>query len=80
MKTIIICLLLFINISAQNVWYIDRDVVGGNHDGTSWANAWRHFDYCLMIFRGNGPSDLSGGDTVYVSGGTDSTIHYLGML
>ena len=68
MKTIIICLLLFINIYAQNIWYVNRDAAGGSYNGTSWSNAWRS------------PSDIvwnsiSAGDTIYISGGVDSTTY-----
>ncbi len=40
MKTIILSLLLFFTVNAQNIWYVDRDATGSN-TGRSWANAWK---------------------------------------
>ena len=43
MKAIIISLLFFLTINAQNVWYVDRDTPAGeNGNGTTWATAWKY--------------------------------------
>lgn len=52
---------------AQTIWYIDRDATG-SANGTSWANAWNTFE---QISWGS----ISAGDTIYVSGGADSTAY-----
>lgn len=67
MKSIIISLLLLFTVQAQNVWYVDRDATG-SANGTSWANAWRTFESINW-------SSISAGDTIYVSGGADSTAY-----
>ena len=67
MKTIIISLLLFLSVNAQNVWYVDRDAAGSNN-GTSWDNAWKSINNINWVSVGNG-------DSIYVSGGTDSTLY-----
>ena len=80
MKTIIISLLLFLSVNAQNVWYVNRDSPGGgngNFNGQSWATAWKVFD--AVGYWGASPginwSIIQPGDTIYVSGGTDSTVY-----
>ena len=76
MKAIIISILLFFTVylpdgkavaQNQNIWYVNRDATGQNN-GTSWANAWKSFNNINW-------EALSGGDTVYVSGGSDSTTY-----
>ena len=50
-----------------NNWYVDRDA-SGTGDGTNWTDASNdiyHLPWAL----------IQGGDTVYVSGGTDSTVY-----
>lgn len=74
MKSIIISLLLLFTVQAQNVWYVDRDATG-SANGTSWANAWRTISSSNQISGGVNYSLISPGDTIYVSGGTDSTIY-----
>ena len=76
-----IIILLSITLNAQNVWYVDRDSPAGlNGDGRSWATAWNYFDSTSYTpqLGGINWSILSPGDTIYVSGGTDST-NYCGI-
>ena len=61
MKTIIICLLLFLSVNAQNIWYVDKDA-SGNGSGTSWTNAATKLDNLSW-------GSIAGGDTVYMSDG-----------
>ena len=78
MKTIIISLLLFFTVQAQNIWYVDRDTSGHYpYNGRSWETAWRGFDSTSYTPDSYGINwaILSAGDTVYVSGGTDSTCY-----
>ena len=74
MKTIIISLLLLFTVQAQNVWYVDRDATG-SANGTSWANAWRTISSSNLVSGGVNYASLSPGDTIYVSGGSDSTLY-----
>src|SRR5574338_1113696 len=67
MKILIITLLFFFTVSAQTLWYIDRDATGSKN-GTSWANDWNRFEQISW-------ASISAGDTIYVSGGTDSTTY-----
>lgn len=75
MKYILIILFSF-NLFAQNVWYVDRDATG-SYTGRSWANAWTDFD--SVDYWGNGTginwAIIQPGDTIYVSGGSDSTCY-----
>lgn len=50
-----------------NLWYVDRDA-GGNDDGTSWTNA-------SPTLAGLTWASIFAGDTVYISGGADSTTY-----
>ncbi|MBK7498999.1 MAG: hypothetical protein IPI19_07825 [Ignavibacteriales bacterium] len=76
MKIIIISALVFMTVNAQNVWYVNRDATGGD-TGRNWANAWTDFDSTDYWGAGNGINwkIIQPGDTIYVSGGTDSTIY-----
>lgn len=67
-KTIIASLLLFLSVNAQTIWYVNDDVSGGSANGTSWANAWNSLDDIAW-------GSISPGDTIYVSGGSDSTVY-----
>lgn len=68
MKTIILFVILFsATLLSQNVWYIDRDAPG-SANGTSWNNAWRNPGQITW-------SSISAGDTIYISGGADSTYY-----
>ena len=67
MKTLIISLLLFFTVNAQSIWYVNRDA-DGTDDGESWANA------CTTVTQVFTKA-ITGGDSVYVSGGTDSTVY-----
>ena len=55
-------------ITLHNIYYVDRDA-SGNGSGSSWANA-------SKTVSGLPWSSINGGDTVYVSGGSDSTAYY----
>jgi len=46
-------------------WYVDKGAFG-NNDGTSWENAWESF--ADIVWGGSG---VSGGDTLYISGGSN---------
>jgi len=72
MKIIIISLLLFITVNAQTIWYVDRDATGAN-TGRSWTDAWNYFDSSSSNQAGINWAIITGGDSIYVSGGTDST-------
>lgn len=74
MKYIIISLLLFFTVNAQTIWYVDRDATG-SANGTSWANAWRTISSSNQTSGGVNYASLSPGDTIYVSGGSDSTLY-----
>jgi len=78
MKPIIISLLLFFTVNAQTIWYVNRDATGAN-TGRNWADAWTNLDSAGNYARlGNGGINweiIGDGDTIYVSGGTDSTVY-----
>ena len=86
MKVIIISLLLFftgqVTVQAQTVWYVDfQTPAGTSGDGESWNTAWKYLGTNRSGFPGSvdGHVDWSvigDGDTIYVSGGTDSTNYY----
>src|ERR1035437_9113002 len=54
----------------HNIYYVDRDATG-NGNALSWTNA-------STTITGLPWSSINGGDTVYVSGGTDSTYYTAG--
>ena len=51
------------------LWYVDRDVAGGDGSGDSWTNA---VDSVSIAFS----KAILSGDSVYVSGGADSTLYF----
>ena len=51
----------------ENGWFVDADATGDN-DGSSWANAWNTFGAISWV-------SMTAGDTLYISGGTDSTVY-----
>lgn len=51
----------------DNGWFVDNTASGGN-DGTNWTDAWESFADINW-------SALPVGDTIYVSGGSDSTVY-----
>lgn len=63
----VISLVLLNTISAQKLWYVDRDA-NGSDNGTSWTNAWKSLNNVNWTSVGSG-------DSIYVSGGTDSTLY-----
>ena len=76
MKAIIISLLLFITVNAQNIWYVDRDATGAN-TGRNWTDAWNYLDSSSWAGdEGVNWAIIQPGDTIYVSGGTDSTLYF----
>ena len=77
MKTLVLSLLLFFSSNAQNIWYVNRDATGGD-TGRNWANAWTDFDSTDYWGAGNGINwkIIQPGDTIYVSGGIDSTVYF----
>ncbi|HSW55021.1 MAG TPA: hypothetical protein VLH59_08020 [Ignavibacteriaceae bacterium] len=67
MKALILSLFFFATLNAQNIWYVNRDAIGSNN-GTSWANAWKSPSNINW-------NNISAGDSIYISGGTDSTTY-----
>ena len=57
-------------ITLHNIYYVDRDA-SGNGSGSSWTNA-------SKTVSGLHWATINGGDTVYISGGTDSTVYSTG--
>ena len=51
----------------QTNYYIDKNATG-NNSGSSWTNAWESFADINW-------SSISPGDTIYISGGTSSTVY-----
>jgi len=80
----IILLILYLSLSfvegfAQNVWYVDNEATGGNDTGRDWTNAWKSpKDSVNYLGDGIGINwdIISAGDTIYISGGTDTTWYY----
>jgi len=72
----LIFILLAITLNAQNVWYVDRDATGAN-TGRSWTDAWNTLDSSVWLGnQGVNWAIIGDGDTIYVSGGADSTCYY----
>lgn len=80
MKKLLIILFPFL-LTAQNVWYVNRDTPQRDNptgqNGRSWATAWQDLDSVGYWTDGNGVNWnlISAGDTIYMSGGTDSTTY-----
>lgn len=76
MKYILIILFAF-TVNAQDVWYVSKadEPTRTTYDGTSWATAWSTLSSSNFTSQGVDYSDLSAGDTIYVSGGTDSSLY-----
>ena len=55
------------SVTTRTLWYVDRDATGGA-DGTSWTDA----EVSIADVFANA---IAAGDTIYVSGGTDSTTY-----
>ena len=66
--TIILAVLLSYSLTAQVNRYVDKNAPG-NNTGGSWTNAWESFGDIVW-------SQLTPGSSLYISGGTDSTIYY----
>ena len=84
MKIILFILFAF-TLQAQNVWYVDRDTPAADWyvaDGKSWATAWKYLDSTWNTNQ-HGNDGIFGinwtvigdGDTIYISGGEDSTVY-----
>lgn len=79
MKTLMLSLLLLLTANAQNIWYVNRDTPQRDNptgqNGRSWATAWQDLDSVGYWGDGNGVNWnlVQAGDTIYISGGTDST-------
>ena len=56
------------SITYSSIYYVDKNASGQNN-GTSWANAWQSFSDINW-------NSIQPGNTIYISGGTDSTIYY----
>lgn len=52
----------------SNGWFVNKNATGKN-DGTSWVDAWTSFSSINW-------ANIQPGDTLYISGGSDSTIYY----
>ncbi len=78
MKILIISILLVFTINAQNIWYVDRDSPAGEEgDGTSWTTAWNRIGTMNNgEYGGINWNVIGDGDTIYISGGTDSTLYF----
>lgn len=78
-KILLTSLLLLFTANAQNVWYVNFNNTSGTYNGQSWATAWRTLDAIWTKIDGSiyGVDwDVIGdGDTIYVSGGSDSTTY-----
>ena len=64
---IALILALSYNLFATN-WYCDGALTGTDNGGTSWADAWESFAEINW-------ASLNPGDTLFISGGTDSLIY-----
>ena len=53
--------------SGVNRWFVDKNASGSNN-GLSWANAWTSFSAINW-------TSLGANDTLFISGGTDSTVY-----
>ena len=60
--------LQFIQPKSYHLWYVDRDVSGGTGSADSWANA-------VKSIHALPNASIADGDSVYVSGGSDSTLY-----
>jgi hypothetical protein len=58
---------LVVNAQTLNSWYVDKNASGSNN-GTSWTNAWQSFSAINW-------TSIAPGETLYISGGTDSTVY-----
>ena len=66
---ILIIFLLGISVSANGTnYYVDKNATG-NNNGSSWSDAWEKFENIDWAIIGPG-------DSIYISGGLDSTIYY----
>lgn len=77
MKYLLFILFAF-TLNAQNIWYVNRDKTGGNDTGRDTTNAWTDFDSTDYWGPGNGINwaIVQPGDTIFVSGGLDSTVYW----
>jgi len=81
MKTIIISILLFFTVNAQNVWYVDANSPSKGNDalctGRNWQHAWAWMDSSNWAgtLDGINWAIVQAGDTIYLSGGTDTTFY-----
>ncbi len=59
--------IFLVNILLGQTYYVDKNASGSNN-GTSWSNAWQNLSNVQW-------STLGAGDTLFISGGTSSTIY-----
>ena len=57
-------------------WYCDKDAAGTN-TGTSWTNAWHALAH--VVFSTTPGGGVYPGDTLFISGGTDSSVYAEGL-
>lgn len=58
----------YYSLTSYSLWYVDRDAAGSPNNGTDWEHAWKQLSNIVW-------SSVGDADTIYVSGGDDSTTY-----